>query len=169
MTVLGWHLTNREEIMGYSYGRNDRGNLVLSSASCGNLGGVRKRTCPYKVHHADGFSLPYCYPSALCSTCYATHKATLHQDCAKGAAESQARENARAFRLASGEYEVGAAWGSWHEDVPDGMTGVVFRNVDKVEQYRLVRASAYDPSSRRYLSDYPHAQEWTTKENRKAS
>ena len=35
--------------MGYSYGRNARGNMSLACDVCGSCEGARKRTCPYKV------------------------------------------------------------------------------------------------------------------------
>jgi hypothetical protein len=154
--------------MGYCYSHSGR----LCCDACGADGGVRKRTCPFKVILADGRTgLPYCYPSALCAKCYAIHKHTLHASCREGAAARTAAEAERARQVAAGAYEVKAAWGSWHALVPEGSTGVVFVNPTRGEEYRLVPADRYAPGERRYLSDYPEASPWcgpdaTTKEVR---
>jgi len=141
--------------MGYSYDMRGR----LACDACGAAEGkTRKRTCPHRVHYATGGSLPYCYPSALCPTCYAKHKPTLHKDCAEGAARQTAKEQEKAIRFAAGEYERRTAWGSWHALVPDGMVGVCFVNLARAEEYRLLPADTY--ADGQWLSDYNNAQPW---------
>jgi hypothetical protein len=140
--------------MGYSYDMGGR----LCCDSCGASGDARKRTCPHRVQYADGGSLPYCYPSALCKACYAKHKATLHARCAEGAAQSNVREQARKARLVAGALERRACWGSWHATVPDGMVGVYFKGMQG-EAWRLVTHDAYD-TQRAWLDEYPDAQPW---------
>lgn len=142
--------------MGYSYcARTGR----LACDSCGAAeGNTRKRTCPYRVQYAEGGSLPYCYPSALCKACYAKHKATLHADCEAGAAKRTAEEATKRARLAAGELEVRSAWGSWHPNVPVGFTGVYFENrLTNARAYFLVPADAYAAG---WLADYPGAIPW---------
>lgn len=141
--------------MGYCYDMAGR----LACDACGKTGGVRKRTCPHRVHYADGGSLPYCQPAALCSDCYRKHKAKLHEGCAAGAAKQNAAEVARKAKLAAGELEVRSAWGDWHETVPTGMTGVLFRNGDQ-QDYRLMPQADYQPGDKHWLSDYPTAEPW---------
>jgi hypothetical protein len=154
------HPFNQEQTqMGYSYcARSGR----LACDACGDTSGTtRKRTCPHKVHYADGGSLPYCYPSALCRDCYAKHKATLHDDCKAGADARNQQEQRRAARLVAGDYEVKNAYGSWHKTVPDGMVGVRFVNRAGAEVYRLVPDAIYNGESRgNWLQDYPDAQPW---------
>lgn len=145
--------------MGYCH--DSHGRLVCDA--CGSSTGVRKRTCPHRVYYAEGGSLPYCQPAALCAACYATHKATLHVACAEGAAKSNARERERKEKLANGEFEVKAAFGSWHETVPPGCVGVMFANPTLGERHMLVPEADYDlfrVVRPRYLSDYPRATPW---------
>ena len=143
--------------MGYCYTLDGK----LCCDGCGTHGnGTRKRTCPHKVHYANGGSLPYCQPAALCSACYETHKPTLHAGCKAAAAQRTAEETARAARLAAGSYERKACWGSWHATVPDGMVGIVFEGTQG-KAWRLVTKDAYDTQAR-WLEDYPHAQAWET-------
>lgn len=130
--------------MGYSYGQNERGRWVLSCDNCGNIGGVRKRTCPHKVlqsahrvPNGQRYSLPYCYPAALCSSCYATHKAVLHKDCEAAAAERQAEEDAIQAKLDSGAVLRSAAFGDWDETVPEGMVGVLFTAAGREEKWLM--------------------------------
>jgi len=143
--------------MGYSYDMSGR----LACDACGSTGKTRKRTCPHKVHYAGGGSLPYCYPSALCADCYATRKATLHAGCAERAAARTADEAAKHARLVAGELEVASAFGTWHATVPEGWVGVIFRGTAANEAYRLIAADHYDPTSRRYMSEYPDARPWS--------
>ena len=152
--------------MGYSYGQTASGRWALSCDGCGKVGGVRKRTCPHKVVYAEGYSLPYCPPPALCNACYTKHKATLHKDCAAGAATCNARETARAAALTSGALEVRTAWGDWHETVPKGFVGVRFVGTGGTTTFRLVPAGEYEPGVRRYLHDYPNAQPWADPDTR---
>jgi hypothetical protein len=142
--------------VGYSYSFDGK----LCCDACGKSGGVRKRTCPYRVNYADGGSLPYCYPAALCGECYRQRRATLHTDCGDGAAKRTAAEADRAARLAAGDLEVRAAFGSWHQTVPDGFVGVLFRGSAR-EERRLIPAADYNPGIRRYLSEYAETRDWT--------
>ncbi len=150
--------------MGYSYcARTGR----LACDGCGHVGKVRKRTCPFKVTYPEGYSLPYCYPSALCVACYATHKATLHAGCAERAAARTAAENARGERLAAGASEIKAGYGSWHPSVPAGFVGVIFGTLGHAETYWLIPETEYSPGTKRYLSDYDPttARLWTKPAN----
>lgn len=144
--------------MGYSYGQNERGRWVLSCDNCGNVGGVRKRTCPYKVlgdslrtTTGQRYSMPYCYPAALCSACYATHKTTLHENCAAGAAESQAGYDAIEAGLDAGRKYVMSAVGDWHEDCPPGKTLVTFKGRDGEV---TVAVDDYNPATKPWLDQY---------------
>lgn len=142
--------------MGYCY--DNRGRLACDS--CGACGTTRKRTCPHRVQYAEGGSLPYCQPAALCSTCYAKHKATLHASCAEGAARSNARERERSIKLAGGHFERRTCWGDWHATVPAGYVGVRFVGVTG-EAYRLVTAADYEAGAARdWMENYPNAQPW---------
>jgi hypothetical protein len=117
--------------MGYSYGTNERGNWCLACDNCGEVGGVRKRTCPEKVYYPNGSSLPYCYPAALCSACYAKLKGTLHANCKRGAAKENALQARRGALLDAGAYLWRGSYGEWHESVPAGMVGMVFENASR--------------------------------------
>lgn len=154
--------------MGYCYGRNERGNMVLACDGCSNVGGVRKRTCPYKVRDdasrstvpGTRYEMRYCYPPALCAVCYAKRGGQngVHANCAAGAARSQAEYDTSYARLVAGEYKVMSAFGSWHDAVPAGKTGVIFRNLDGDERTYLVDADEYEPGPKGWLADYPDAQ-----------
>lgn len=146
--------------MGYSYTQSSSGRWALSCDACGKGGGVRKRTCPHKVHYPEGYALPYCYPAALCNACYATRKTTLHADCREGAAKRNEQETARAARLAAGELEVRSAYGDWHERVPAGFVGVRFEGTGDTEAFRLMLNAEYQPGEKHWLSDYPTTQVW---------
>ena len=103
--------------MGYSYGQNYRtGRWLLACDACGTIGGVRKRTCPYKVRtdslrSKTRITLPWCPAPALCGPCYAKHgpAKVLHADCAKGAAADQARADATQALLDAGHKLVVSA------------------------------------------------------------
>lgn len=153
--------------MGYSYGYNPRSRRydLLSCDSCGlttadGARSVRKRTCPHKVltdsHRSwDGrrHALPYCYPSALCSGCYAKHKDGLHSDCARRAAESNADYDRIEALLDAGEKLVASAI-----RVEDGKTRVTFTGrAGTGEVNALVDSEDYNPHTRKRLSDYPNA------------
>jgi hypothetical protein len=62
-------------------------------------------------------------------------------------------------RLTSGDELVRAAWGDWHENVPEGKTGVLFRDVDGNDHYKLVRADEYD-FHRKWLAEFTTAEPW---------
>lgn len=122
-------------VMGYSY---DARTGKLCCDSCGNIGGVRKRTCPHKV---DG--MPYCSPSALCSACYAKYRDTLHDGCAEAAARSQARADEENAALACGSHLWRTSWGDWHDAVPAGLVGVRFVS-ETEEVFALISEATYD-------------------------
>jgi len=145
--------------MGYSY---DARTGRLCCDACGDASGTtRKQTCPHRVHYAEGGSLPYCYPSALCKTCYATRKATLHDGCADGAARQTAQQQIRAAKLAAGEYERRTAWGSWHATVPAGLVGVRFVAQDGRQQYWLVPEADYQRAGAgSWMSEYATRTPW---------
>lgn len=145
--------------MGYGYGRTASGRWALACDSCGKTGGVRKRTCPHKVltdslRSSRRHSIPYCYPSALCAGCYATHKATLHEGCAEGAARSTAQADAIEAGLDAGDLFVVSACGDWQKGVPLGMTAALFAGRSGKREY-LMPADLYDPSGKARLSQYP--------------
>lgn len=146
--------------MGYSFDLSGR----LCCDHCGASGKVRKRVCPYKVHDpaSSGSGYPYCMPAALCSTCYQTHKATLHATCKDGAAASTARYRAEWDRLQAGDARVRSAFGSWHPLVPSGFVGVVFRDKDGGELYRLIPDADYaGRMSSAFLGDFAQVHPWT--------
>ena len=73
----------------------------------------------------------------------------------------------RQFNLDHAEdYVVTAAWGSWHEKVPQGMVGVVATkggnrsNAPQDRRYFLVTEKEYDARDGRFVIDSTH-QEWT--------
>lgn len=78
----------KEREMGYSYGRNEKGNYVLSCDSCGNIGGVLKRKCPHN----------YCPAPALCPSCWIERRGELkayHETHCKAASERYAAQRQR--------------------------------------------------------------------------
>jgi hypothetical protein len=138
--------------MGYGFGYSNSGRMALSCDSCGKVGGVRKRKCPYKVSH-DGYQLPYCPAPALCSDCYKSHGGLrgVHGDaCKQGAAASQAEEDAKQAKLAAGDMQPVSAWGDWQEGVPAGMVGVLYRGLNDAAYYLLPK-EAYE--SRPWFSE----------------
>ena len=152
--------------MGYSYGRNSRGNMALSCDGCGTCEGVRKRTCPHKV---TGYTLTgprvalnYCPPPAYCGACLAARggNAKVHAGCTDGAARMQADADAKQATLDAGGLLVMAAFGSWQDTVPAGMVGVKFTG-RAGDSWGLVAEGDYDPGKRPALSDYPGAADWT--------
>lgn len=154
--------------MGYSYGYNERGNLVLACDHCGEVGGVRKRTCPEKVTgdslRTSGGRRPtfaYCYPPALCGECYKTlgGKNGVHGErCKQGAAKAQAEYDAIEEALDAGEMFVVAAYGDWHRDVAEGYVLVTFKGRDD-EASVLMRKDEYNFAAKPKLSDYPNVVE----------
>lgn len=146
--------------MGYSFD-GKTGRLCCDSCGASN-GKTRKRTCPYKVQYFDGTcSLPYCYPSALCPDCYATHKATLHRGCQEGAAK-RTEENRISAERAKTDYKVRTAWGDWHETVPAGFVGVCFQGATG-QIYKLIPYAHYNDSTglrKLWLSEYPEVHPW---------
>lgn len=152
--------------MGCCYGYNpDSGRHQLACDSCGNIGGVRKRTCPRRVlgdslrnAHSDGsrHTLPWCSAPALCDACWQAKGRTngVHANCTEGAAASQAEADKIEADLDNGHRLVVSATGSHDPDVPTGFTKVTFRGRDD-ETTALV--TGYDPTNRPRLADYPNA------------
>lgn len=135
--------------MGYSYGYG--GICCSGCAKEGSKAGVRKRPCPYKVvdYQKDGrpyAALPYCPAPALCSDCYKRHGGLrgLHgEDCKTGAAQMQATADAKRDAIADGEMFVDAAWGQWHDTVPQGKVGVLYAGKEG-RVYLLIPAERYE-------------------------
>ena len=152
--------------MGYSF--DFRGRMCCDS--CGNPGGVRRRTCPHRVRYHDGGSAPYCYPPALCSACYAKHgglRGVHGERCRDGAGEAQVREDRIGAKLAAGEIQVRAAWGrggsepSRYGNVPPGQVMVACSD----DKRYLVDAAEYDRRTRdNFLSEFPSAVEYIEEE-----
>jgi hypothetical protein len=144
--------------MGYCY--DSAGRLVCDY--CGTCGGVHKRLCPYVVTDERGHTMHYCKPPALCAACYNKHGGLrgIHgESCRSGSTKSQAAYDEQRARLASGDPIVRSAYGSWHESVPSGMTGLSFEDRDGQALYRLVPATQYHNNGG-WLSDFPEATEW---------
>jgi hypothetical protein len=148
--------------MGYSYGMAPSGRWALACDSCGEVGAVRKRTCPHKVTsdstRGPRYALPYCPAPALCGPCFQRHGRTkgLHDRCAEGAAAAQAKYDETEARFQSGEGVVVAAWGDWDAETPSGM--VRFRCIFATREERdyLVPDEDY-PTGDGFLGDYPRA------------
>lgn len=155
--------------MGYSYGYNARGNLALACDNCGDVGGVRKRRCPYTVR-GDSLrtvsgkrpEMDYCPAPAVCGACFAKLGGThgIHGDqCRTGAAAMQERYDAKEAALDAGESFVTTGYGDWHKAVPAGWVGVTF-NGRAGETHRLMPPEMYHPGTLERLSDYPYAVPW---------
>lgn len=142
--------------MGYSYSNTG----ALCCDSCGNSGGVRKRTCTYKVLgdslRGNRVSVPYCQPPALCAACLKAvgGQAVLHKDCKERAARSQAEADTIERQLDAGEAFPVAAWGAGHAHIPQGQVGVKYRS-RTAESYVLMAAADYDRHPRPMLSAVP--------------
>lgn len=145
--------------MGYSYGVNpETGRMALACDSCGRVGQVRRRPCPHLVVDEYGQRLPYCPAPALCPSCYAARRATLHAACAEPARRSSAEYAARRGRIAAGDLPVCAAFGD-APGVPEGWTLVLFGLAQPLagEHWRIVPSAEYRPDG--FLSDHPRAEE----------
>lgn len=143
--------------MGYS---RDARTGRLCCDGCGTTGGVRKRTCPYKVTcdslRGQRSTVAYCPPPALCPACYEKEgglRGVHPEGCKTGAAVMQAEADAVEAGLTAGESFVVSAFGDWHEDVPAGLVMVVFRGRSG-ESRVLVEKDEYDPRVKPRLSDY---------------
>jgi hypothetical protein len=156
--------------MGYGYGYSSNGRQALACDSCGRSeGDTRKRTCPRTVltdstRSAGRQRISYCYPPALCPNCWVKEGRTagVHGDCAQAAAKSTARYDQIEARFRRGDGYVVSAAGSWADDVPDGSVKVTFSFATEHEpawRDYLVPAGVYDPSERKWLSEYPDAVE----------
>lgn len=140
----------------------------LCCDKCGQSGGVRKRTCPYKVRcdslrsmYGQRPVLSYCSPWALCSPCFKVLGGLrgVHGDsCRDGAAQSQAEYDAIELALEAGELFVVSA-----STTPEGMVAVTFwgrydpETRSRPEQKHIVPKSVYDfqdKPKRDRLSDY---------------
>lgn len=145
--------------MGYSF--DMRGRLVCDH--CGRSGGVRRRKCKYMVTDwTSGVRLPYCPSPALCSACYADMGGLngVHgESCRAGATMAQRQYDEEHTRLSAGDSIVRAAWGDWHALVPPTMVGVLFKDLDGVERYRLVPKAEYD-HTRKWLTEFTDVHEW---------
>lgn len=147
--------------MGYGYGWTETGRMALACDKCGNVGGVRKRTCPYKVsssaHRSTGrYTLPYCPAPALCSPCYKALgglRGVHGQSCAEGAAAMQATEDAEQAALDAGDLLVAAAWGDWAEGVEPGYVKVKFTGNGREVERHMPKA-LYEPGKIKRLSQY---------------
>ena len=144
--------------MGYSYSRNANGRMVLDCDGCGE-NPARKVRCPFTVSYADGGTLPYCQAPALCAKCrgdHGTKAAHRANGCETGAAKAQAREADRAAKALTGVLVTIAAWGSWHETVPNGFVGVAatpggLRQAGQTAAYYLVPQDEYRARSDGYV------------------
>lgn len=150
--------------MGYGYGWSDSGRMALACDQCGAVGGVRKRPCRFKVSH-DGYSLPYCPAPALCNPCFkglGGSKGVHGERCREGAEVSQRAEDERQAGLAAGRLLRRGAWGSWHENVPEGWVGVAFHGQGDVVEYRLVADEEYGVGGDGgcWMDGYETAREW---------
>lgn len=133
--------------MGYCYEAYGSRRLVCDK--CGHAGGVRKRTCPYKVAWHDGHALRYCPPPALCAPCYKEMgglRGVHGEHCRQGAASSQVQQNVTKAKF-----------------VPEGMVGVLYKgrwpDGSANEAYYLVPKKAYE--SRPWFSEVSHiAESW---------
>ena len=150
--------------MGYSYGRNAANRMALVCDGCGKVGGVRKRACKYTVltdnlRSTTRQRIRYCYPPALCATCYAQRGGLngVHgEECRNGAAESQADYDATQARLNAGELHVISASGDWAEGVPAGHVRVTFAGAFGRNRVQVIMPeSEYDSSGKPWLSQYP--------------
>jgi hypothetical protein len=100
-------------------------------------GGVRKRTCTHKVtddglRTTDGhrYSMPYCYPPALCAGCYARLGGVrLHDACKEGADRMQRESDAKRALLEAGEKLLISASGDWKDGVPTGMVEATYAGI----------------------------------------
>lgn len=151
--------------MGYSYGYTDSGRQALCCDQCGKPGGARKRDCVFKVLSSaitgPRHSLHYCYAPALCGPCLKALGGSrkLHEQCAEGAAASQAQSDAAQALIDSGVpiriYAIGR-----DDDVPEGKCKVGFQTKEGVKSEYLVdlaeyRAVGYKEATS--LADYPSA------------
>lgn len=127
------------------------GRRVLDCDACGG-NPARRIPCPFRVTYADGGSLPYCGPDALCAKCRPIHgtvAAHRANGCETGAARSMAREADRVAKSIAGVYVTVAAWGDWHETVPTDFVGVAATagglrgSAGAPVLYRLVPATEY--------------------------
>jgi hypothetical protein len=136
--------------MGYLHTANG-GKLCQN---CLQPGGVRLRTCPYKVKSDSLRSvpvgarheMPYCPAPALCSPCYHALKHELHASCKDGAARAQAESDRTESLLQSGAFLRIAAYGDWHKSVPAGRVGITFRNGAGEESFYHVAKDDYSAS-----------------------
>ena len=148
--------------MGYGYGYDSRtGRQVLACDGCGTLGGVKKRKCIYLVTYRDGSSLHYCQAPALCSACFKNEGGSkgVHARCEAGAMASQATYDLERRRLDAGDARVAARFGSWHDLVPTGFVGAIYRDSQGQETRVLVEKDSAD-SGADWLSDVANPQPW---------
>lgn len=157
--------------MGYSF--DYRGRLCCDN--CGQPGGVRKRKCPHTVmgnsHRGARYALPYCPTPAVCQPCWEKlGKNKVHDRCKEGAARMQAKDDAVQELLDAGHYLPLSAFGSWHDTVPKGYTGVIFGNgyhevagrwePKHANVYALVPAAEYSSADNKPMREFSETIEW---------
>ena len=117
--------------MGYSYGKNFRGRTVLSCDSCGNVGGVLKRKCPFH----------YCPAPALCPSCWIKRRGELreyHEKNCKFSSKRYAEQRRRESNLIEGgEFVRCAALGF------DDRVKVIFRGKNNEEKAFFMSSETY--------------------------
>lgn len=137
----------------------------LCCDKCGQSGGVRRRTCPYKIRtdslrsmYGNRPVLNYCSPWALCSPCFKALGGLrgIHGDeCRDGAARSQAEADAIEAGLDKGAMFVVSAIA-----MSGGMVEVTFWGKhdagarSRPEVKHLIPKDAYDPAAKPRMSDY---------------
>jgi len=134
---------------------------MLSCDGCGTIGGVRKRKCVFMVTYIDGSRLHYCQAPALCSECFAREGGArgVHARCEEGAAASQRNYDLERQRLEVGDARIASRFGSWHDLVPVGLVGAIYRDRQGQETYVLVAADSDDRTAD-WLSEVANPHPW---------
>ena len=144
--------------MGYCYFGSGPNKNKLCCDACGD-GIGRKRTCTEKV---DG--LPYCPAPSLCKECFKKEGGSkkIHAQCKEPADRSRAERAAKQAKLDQGLLLRAAAFGDWHETVPEGWVGAAFEGLNKIE-WVLVPEKDWDAAlvnARDDLTEFPNAIPW---------
>jgi len=155
--------------MGYSYGRSASGRMALSCDHCGQVGGVRKRKCPFKVMDSGlrtkgvRYALSYCPAPAYCAKCFSANGGSkgIHEFCQEPARKAQEKYDAERAKLEAGELHVTSAYGDWCASVSKGWVGVVFADLEGNEVFVEIAQEQYDPGKKPWLSDYPARFAWS--------
>lgn len=145
--------------MGYCY---DYGTNRLSCDNCGHSGGVRKRSCKFKVltsatRGQGRYTLNYCYPPAYCAACYKLRGGVkLHDKCREGAARSQATYDAEQARLEAGDAMITCRRGSHsRNNVPTGQYEATFVDINGRETVLVLLDTPDHKNYPDWLSDAP--------------